>query len=122
MTNEDLTRMAHEAGMVPHRPFALAHLRDFAARVAAAERVRKVECECPVEGHGAGCPNDRLLRAAKPVAARVNAELERFAALVAAAEREAAAMTAKESLQRLGVDWAITEAVMKDIRARGEKK
>jgi hypothetical protein len=65
--------MAHEAGMVPHRPFTLAHLRDFAARVAAAER-------------------------------------------------EAAAMTAKESLQRLGVDWAITEAVMKDIRARGEKK
>ena len=36
----------------------------------------------------------------------------------AAAEREAAAMTAKESLQRLGVDWAITEAVMRDIRAR----
>ena len=36
----------------------------------------------------------------------------------AAAEREACAMAAKESLQRLGVDWAITEAVMKDIRAR----
>lgn len=73
MTNEDLTRMAHEAGMVHHRPFALAHLRDFAA-------------------------------------------------LVSAAEREAAAMTAKEVLQRLGVDWSVTEAVMKDIRARGEKK
>jgi ribosomal protein S18 acetylase RimI-like enzyme len=33
-------------------------------------------------------------------------------------EREATAMAVKESLQRLGVDWAITEAVMKDIRAR----
>ena len=69
MTNEDLTRMAHEAGMVVRSPFTLAHLRDFAA-------------------------------------------------LVAAAEREAAAMAAKEALQRLGVDWAITEAVMRDIRAR----
>jgi hypothetical protein len=39
-----------------------------------------------------------------------------------AAEREACAMAAKDSLQRLGVDWAITEAVMRDIRARGEKK
>ena len=35
-----------------------------------------------------------------------------------AAENEACAMTAKEALQRLGVDWAITEAVMRDIRAR----
>ena len=69
MTPEDLIRMAHEAGMVPHRPFALAHLRDFYARAIAAEN-------------------------------------------------EACAMTAKESLQRLGVDWAITEVVMKDIRAR----
>ena len=69
MTNEDLTRMAHEAGMVLRSPFTLAHLRDFTA-------------------------------------------------LVAAAERETAAMAAKELLQRLGVDWAITEAVMKDIRAR----
>ena len=73
MTDNDLTRMAHEAGMVPHRSFTLAHLRDFTA-------------------------------------------------LVAAAERETAAMAAKESLQRIGVDWAITEVVMKDIRARGEKK
>ena len=70
MTNEDLTRMAHEAGIVLRSPFTtLAHLRDFYARVAAAER-------------------------------------------------ETAAMAAKESLQRLGVDWAITEAVMRDIRAR----
>jgi hypothetical protein len=69
MTNEDLTRMAHEAGMVLRSPFTLAHLRDFAD-------------------------------------------------LVAAAEREAAATTAKETLQRLGVDWSVTEAVMRDIRAR----
>jgi hypothetical protein len=32
------TRAMQEAGMVPHRPFTLAHLRDFAALVAAAER------------------------------------------------------------------------------------
>lgn len=38
MNNEDLTRMAHEAGMVLRSPFTLAHLRDFAVRVAAAER------------------------------------------------------------------------------------
>jgi hypothetical protein len=38
MNREDIIRMAREAGMVPHRPFTLAHLRDFAALVAAAER------------------------------------------------------------------------------------
>lgn len=26
----------------------------------------KVECECPVEGHGAGCPNDRLEKRRAP--------------------------------------------------------
>ena len=46
------------------------------------------------------------------------AHLRDFYARVAAAEREACAMTAKEALQRLGVDWAITEVVMKDVRAR----
>ena len=38
MTDNDLTRMAHEAGMVLRSPFTLAHMRDFAALVAAAER------------------------------------------------------------------------------------
>jgi len=46
------------------------------------------------------------------------AHLRNFTDLAAAAEREACAMTAKESLQRLGVDWSVTETVMKDIRAR----
>ena len=69
MIDNEIMQLAHEAGMVLRSPFTLAHLRDFYARVAAAER-------------------------------------------------EACAMTAKEALQRLGVDWAITEAVMRDIRAR----
>jgi hypothetical protein len=38
MTDEDLTRMAREAGMVLRAPFTLAHLRDFTALAAAAER------------------------------------------------------------------------------------
>jgi hypothetical protein len=37
MTDKDILRMAHEAGLVFGRPFTLAHLRDFAALVAAAE-------------------------------------------------------------------------------------
>jgi hypothetical protein len=57
MTDNDLTRMAHEAGMVPHRPFALAHLRDFAARVAAAEResCAKVCEQADEDGEGPDC-------------------------------------------------------------------
>jgi AmiR/NasT family two-component response regulator len=44
MTRDDIIRMAREAGMVVHRPFTIAHLRDFAALVAAAEREACIEC------------------------------------------------------------------------------
>lgn len=43
--------------------------------------------------------------------------LERFATMVAAAEREACAQTARTAM--LGAEWVLTERVMKSIRARG---
>ncbi|MBU6190658.1 MAG: hypothetical protein KGR68_15185, partial [Betaproteobacteria bacterium] len=45
--------------------------------------------------------------------------VERFAALVAAAEREACAQAARTAM--LGAEWPLTERVMRAIRARGEK-
>jgi hypothetical protein len=38
MTDDEIVRMAREAGLVFGRAFALTHLRDFAALVVAAER------------------------------------------------------------------------------------
>jgi len=49
-----------------------------------------------------------------------NGSLRRFAALVAAAEREACAQAARTAM--LGADWVLTERVLKAIRKRGEKE
>ena len=46
--------------------------------------------------------------------------VERFAALVAEAEREACAQAARTAT--LGADWVLTERVLKAIRKRGEKE
>lgn len=44
--------------------------------------------------------------------------LEHFAALVAAAEREECAKAARTAM--LGAEWALTERVLRAIRARGQ--
>ena len=55
---------------------------------------------------------------AETFGAAVKSAYEDMIDAAVAAEREACAMAAKESLQRLGVDWSISEVVVRDIRAR----
>jgi hypothetical protein len=72
MTNEDLTRMAHEAGMVVRGPFVLAHLRDFAALVAAAER--EACARVADQADDMGSVNQRLIK--RRIAAAIRARGE----------------------------------------------
>jgi len=48
-------------------------------------------------------------------------DLERFADLVAAQEREAASERAWKALINKGADWSVRQMVSDAIRARGEK-
>ena len=79
---------------------------------------------------GAGVTQEEIIKLAREAGFNTEREMiwvdgleispymQRFAALVAAAEREACAQTARTAM--LGAEWVLTKRVMKSIRARGQ--